>query len=48
MRHSRLDKAKNVANFKSEIQIVDTHEFEWRGLNFDATPRTSTWEFVVT
>jgi hypothetical protein len=26
MRHSRLDKAKNVANFKSEIQIVDTNE----------------------
>jgi hypothetical protein len=26
MRHSRLGKAKNVENFKSEIQIVDTHE----------------------
>jgi hypothetical protein len=26
MRHSRLVKAKNVGNFKSEIQIVDTHE----------------------
>jgi hypothetical protein len=26
MRHSRLDKAKNAANSKSEIQIVDTHE----------------------
>jgi len=26
MRHSRLDKAKNVENSKSEIQIVDTHD----------------------
>jgi len=25
MRHSRLGKAKNVENSKSEIQIVDTH-----------------------
>ena len=27
---------------------LQASEFEWRGLNFDATPRTSTWEFVVT
>ncbi len=26
---------------------LQASEFEWRGLNFDATPRTSTWEFVV-
>jgi hypothetical protein len=26
IRHSRLGKAKNVENFKSEIQIVDTHK----------------------
>jgi hypothetical protein len=26
MRHSWLDKAESVANTKSQIQIVDTHE----------------------
>jgi adenylate kinase len=26
MRHSQPDKAESVANLKSQIQIVDTHE----------------------